>query len=460
MILTRSINQEVRKNPILSVVAVLVLIESLAVAITLRPIQDDYLNLQSVQQMGIHSYLIDVWQHHGGNLFQFFAHCIFILPTTKAFVFWNFSLFFLLTEILVIVTIFNLMSWVLGKTGLYKSFQNWWLPILTIAGFEGLFVPGFLGTFGYSLASLAHLWPICALLLGLSICYRAKRLWPVSLFLGIVAGNSNLGESTVSLIILAFIWYGIKFNHAIRDTIGIRASLDLSLLSLGTFVGTIIIAAAPGFWLRANDQVGMPNSITSLLERFVKSFVSFSADAVTHPMVWLVLLLGVFLAARREIDLSTETKARISLLAYGAVAIWFVLILGSTIAYPAWHQSMGMYLFLIPAMYFLGFKHSSKIIIYLKWRFLVNLLIVISLIMSIAFLRIGYLSLERSSNWDKNLKENICALKINIDSPLKGAEIRYPPFKLGVEDVNTWDWMRQKYSGWVLSISKSTRTSC
>jgi hypothetical protein len=40
----------------------------------------------------------------------------------------------------------------------------------------------------------------------------------------------------------------------------------------------------------------------------------------------------------------------------------------------------------------------------------------------------------------------------NIDSRLLGAEIRYPPFSLGIEDIETWEWMRENYADWVTNI--------
>ena len=64
----------------------------------------------------------------------------------------------------------------------------------------------------------------------------------------------------------------------------------------------------------------------------------------------------------------------------------------------------------------------------------------------------GAMGINRSVVWDNNLQKNICALKVDPEATLLGAEIQYPPFNLGVEDVNTWDWMRNKYVGWVNAI--------
>jgi hypothetical protein len=72
--------------------------------------------------------------------------------------------------------------------------------------------------------------------------------------------------------------------------------------------------------------------------------------------------------------------------------------------------------------------------------------------MLLTFVRIGILGVSRSQAWDQNLIENICTLKGNPVAELPGAEMRYWPLDLGVEDVNTWKWMRDKYVGWVENV--------
>ena len=74
-------------------IAGIIVLQSFVLAIYMRPIQDDYFNLQSVQQMGVLGYLTDTWMNHGGNMVQFFLHCLTILPTTQAYVYWNFAVF-------------------------------------------------------------------------------------------------------------------------------------------------------------------------------------------------------------------------------------------------------------------------------------------------------------------------------------------------------------------------------
>jgi hypothetical protein len=203
--------------------------------------------------------------------------------------------------------------------------------------------------------------------------------------------------------------------------------------------------AAPGFWNRASDQVGLPESTSDFLVRLAKSFASFSADAVTHPMLWVFFFLGVTFSKSIALDLSAFSIFRTNLIVTGSALIWLALIMGSTFAYPSWHQSMGMYILLFPSGFMLGTLTKNQ---YLSLH-AKSLLILMTVVMLFTFLRIGALGVARTETWDRNLPINMCSLKSNPDAVLFGAEIRYPPFGLGVEDVNTWKWMRDKYAGWV-----------
>jgi hypothetical protein len=427
------------------VIAAVIIIESFLLAFFMRPIQDDYFNLQSVQQMGVFGYLEDVWLSHGGNMIQFLIHCLVILPTTQSFVFWNLGVFFLLTQLLCFWSLRIVLKWFLPNSSRSLLF---WIPLISLAGFEGLFVPGFLGTFGFSLATLAHLWPVMALLTGLLALRRFPGSWIVAFLLGLVAGNSNLGESAFAIGALFFLFIGNLRYTDFANRIGIEINRNYFFLSVGTILGSIGIIVSPGFWLRASDQVGLPNSLPEFLFRFAKSFASFTADALTHPMIWVFFFLGVIYAAQNVTDLSAHFTLRLRVVALGSGLIWLALVLGSTLAYPSWHQSMGMYLLLFPTSFAAGLSVNNQ---HLK-KAAFGLLALSSLVMLLTFVRIGVLGISRSQAWDQNLIHNICTLKVNPAAELRGAEIRYPPFGLGVEDVNTWTWMRDKYVGWVDAI--------
>jgi hypothetical protein len=426
-------------------VAFIIVVQSFVLAYFMRPIQDDYFNLQSVQQLGVIPYLEYTWQSHGGNMIQFFIHCIVILPSTQSFNFWNLGLFFLLTQLLCFWSLRIVTRWLLPNSSRELLI---WIPLLSLAGFEGLFVPGFLGTFGFSLATLAHLWPVMAFVIGLLALRLFPGSWLVAFFLGLIAGNSNLGESAFAIGALFFLFMANLRYANLAERVGIKINRNYFSLTAGTILGTIGIAAAPGFWVRASDQVGLPSSLSEFFIRFARSFASFTADALTHPMIWVFFFFGVFYASRVSLNLSGNFTLRLRTIALGGGLIWLALILGSTFAYPSWHQSMGMYLLLFPTSFAAGLSTKSK---HLQ-KASASLLALSSLVMLLAFVRIGVLGVSRSQAWDQNLALNICALKEDPTAELRGAEIRYPPFGLGVEDVNTWKWMRDKYVGWVDAI--------
>ncbi|CAN2231027.1 hypothetical protein [Candidatus Planktophila dulcis] len=426
-------------------VAGLVVLESLLLAFFMRPIQDDYFNLQSVGQMGVVGYLRDTWDFHGGNMVQFLIHCMMILPSTEHFAFWNFGLFFLLTEVFVFLSVRGLNKWLFQSQ---NEVTNFWVPLLSVAGFEGLFVPGFLGAFGFSLASLAHLWPVMAFVTGLLSLKRFRGSCLLALTLGMIAGNSNLGESAFACGVWILGWLAYWLFKDFETKSGIRKDSNFYFLGLGTLVGSIGIAAAPGFWDRAQDQVGLPNSLFDFAKRFAKSFASFTADALTHPMAWVLFLLGALLAHKYSRIAIEVDRYRLKLLSVATIAIWLSLITGATFAYPAWHQSMGMYVLLLP----LSFAAGATVKLRLSTQKLYSLLVVAAIVMSLAFVRIGVLGVERSLRWDRNLATNSCRIEQDLSSKLLGAEIQYPPFGLGVDDVNTWEWMRSKYVGWVEAI--------
>jgi hypothetical protein len=188
--------------------------------------------------------------------------------------------------------------------------------------------------------------------------------------------------------------------------------------------------------------------VLDFLLRFSKSFASFTADGLSHPMVWVLLILGAILVFNGSFSISDLDSFRLRILSVGGFLIWSALIVGSTFAYPAWHQSMGMYVLLLPLAFGLGVSNRFKF----QKKTLVSAFIIVSFLMTAVFLRIGIMGVNRSLDWDTNFQKNICLLKLDQKASLLGAEIQYPPFNLGVEDVNTWEWMRNKYVGWISAI--------
>jgi hypothetical protein len=129
-------------------------------------------------------------------------------------------------------------------------------------------------------------------------------------------------------------------------------------------------------------------------------------------------------------------------------------------AYPAWHQSMGLYVFVIPTALtfgiFLSSKFSSVSISHsFKFVMAINLVIAIAL-----YARVIDTTINRKSTWDRVFAINVCLLRQDPSAKLEGAEIIYPPFNLGVEDVNSWEWIRNDYSKWVLNPKFESKVIC
>jgi hypothetical protein len=156
-----------------------------------------------------------------------------------------------------------------------------------------------------------------------------------------------------------------------------------------------------------------------------------------------------FFAYLNKVD---KSKSRLVLIFF---AINFVmLVLGSTFGYAAWHQSSGLIFLLTPASFCLPilFNHTQK---FLKGLRLTNnpfTLTVVALALAVLLFRGLIVQENRSSQWDSSLVQNYCLAIESEGFPFLGAEIRYWPIGLGIEDVNRWDWMAQEYKSWLRTI--------
>jgi hypothetical protein len=232
-------------------------------------------------------------------------------------------------------------------------------------------------------------------------------------------------------------------------------------LLCGNFAGFLIILAAPGFWNRAQNSVGLPNGVQDLGFRFFKSLGSFSADLATHPMVWLAFLIGVLVAIPEKLGQDKIVLAsKIKLLVWLGFALFASLTFGSTFAYVSWHQSTGLYQIFIPITFLLGVYSKSVIKLELKrsQEFLLVFVIVVSLILMSA--RAGISFKARAADWDSAFKINYCLIRENPNSKLVGAEMLYPGFNLGIEDVSSWEWMRNGYAKWVSNPKFKSDIKC
>ena len=338
-----------------------------------------------------------------------------------------------------------------------------WLSILSLSylGYEGLFTPGLIAAFSYHQAAFSHLWPITLLIIALGLFINNSRNILIAFILGIFIGNSNISESFSAIIFLLLIFLLKKRNSLIQNIFTISGYKFYSGLLCGTFAGFSTILVAPGFWNRAQISVGFPDSAQDFLYRFLKSFGSFTADLATHPMVWLAFLIGLLVSMPEKIGQDKiMLVSKIKLFSYLGFVLFTSLTFGSTFAYVSWHQSTGLYQVFIPLTFVLGVYSKSIIKSELRGRqkSLLAFIVLVSLILMSA--RAGMAFKARAADWDDAYKVNYCLIKENPNSKLVGAEMLYPGFNLGIEDVSSWEWMRNGYVTWVSNPNFKTNVKC
>lgn len=427
-----------------------------------RFLQDDYYLLGAISNSSLFEFLESVWQGQGGNLWIYGFQGLLLLTSlysvdTSIIAAWT-----LVTVSVVALTNYLILKWFMGKdVRLLGRCRLLTVFSISYLGYEGIFTPGLIAAFSYHQASFSHLWPIILLVIALSLFVNKSQNILLAFILGVFIGNSNISESfSAGLFLLAILLFRKK-NLLIKNTFTISGYKFYCSLLCGNFTGFLIILIAPGFWNRAQNSVGFPNSAQDLLNRFFKSFVSFSADLATHPMVWLAFLIGVIIAFPEKLGQDKIVLvSKIKLLAWLGFILFVSLTFGSTFAYVSWHQSTGLYQIFIPLAFILG-VYSKSVIELEQLRRLNSLLVFIvagSLIVISA--RAGISFKARAADWDSAFKVNYCLIKDKPNSKLVGAEMLYPGFNLGIEDVSRWEWMRNGYSRWVSNPKFKSDIKC
>ena len=416
-----------------------------------RFLQDDYFLLGAISNTSLFEFLKSVWQFQGGNLWIYGSQGLLLSSSldsvdTSAIATWT-----LVTVSAVALANYLILKWFMGKDlqilGKYR-----WLSIFSISylSYEGLFTPGLIAAFSYHQAAFSHLWPITLLVIALSLFINKSKNIILAFMLGIFIGNSNVSESFSTIIFLLTILLLRKKSLLIKNAFTKCGFKFYCSLLCGNFIGFLIILAAPGFWNRAQNSVGLPNGIQDLAFRFIKSLGSFSADLATHPMVWLAFLIGVLVAIPEKLGQDKIViVSKIKLLAWLGFVLFTSLTFGSTFAYVSWHQSTGLYQIFVPLTFLLGFysKSLTKLMQSRTHNSLLVLVVVVLLILMSA--RAGTAFKARAADWDSAFKINYCLIIKNPNSKLVGAEMLYPGFNLGIEDVSRWEWMRNGYAKWV-----------
>ena len=427
-----------------------------------RFLQDDYFLLGFISNHSLTDFIKSVWQVQGGNLWPYAFQGLLLTKSLNSVDTVSIAAWTLVTVSAVSLANNLVLKWFMDKdVRIFGRFR--WLSILSLSylGYEGLFTPGLIAAFSYHQAAFSHLWPITLLIIALGLFINNSRNILIAFILGIFIGNSNISESFSAIIFLLLIFLLKKRNSLIQNIFTISGYKFYSGLLCGTFAGFSTILVAPGFWNRAQISVGFPDSAQDFLYRFLKSFGSFTADLATHPMVWLAFLIGLLVSMPEKIGQDKITLvSKIKLFLYLGFVLFASLTFGSTFAYVSWHQSTGLYQVFIPLTFVLGVYSKSIIKSELggRQKSLLAFIVLFSLILMSA--RAGMAFKARAADWDHAYKVNYCLIKENPNSKLVGAEMLYPGFNLGIEDVSSWEWMRNGYVTWVSNPKFKTNTKC
>lgn len=423
----------------------------------IRPIQDDYFILGAVSTGSISGLLSSTWKTQGGNLIPYAFSAWAAKYTAVSLSHWLQIAFLIITVTLIILLSLQFLSWM----GVKNRKSRIVLPLLLILCFEGIFTPLQIAAYSWAQTSLAHLWPI---LLTFIVIFSVEksRISPLFCFpAGIVVGNSNSAEalwSILSVLLFIALFFRELELSSIRSTM-----IKLVSFLVGAVSGLALMLVAPGFWNRANNSVGFPSSIEELFVRFFKSLSAFGFDLLTHPFLFLTFFVSSFyLGASSKNKINFEKKSKFLFLS--ASMLFGLLVLGTTAGYPAWHQSLGLFPAFSLGAFVLGIKLETMIK-NLNFKFLAFIFILTIFLSSTISLRTSLAVSQRANHWDVDFQRNFCSLINSEDAKidqlvLSGPEIVYPVFHKGIEDIQTWEWMKTGYIKWLKSGKIKNVPSC
>ena len=421
-------------------------------------IQDDYSALWQLSTRNLQLTISDYWNFHGGNFVPLFFNLAAVSSSVSNLNFLTSGIFGIITFLLVAITSHTLIT---TFSPIAHNKISLFLVFLSLLGFQGAFSPGIANAYFFVSASLVHLWPICAFIMVYVKLYTKKMSAAILLPTGIIIGNCNISESLFILtcLVLAF------FFHVRSKTIFFNKTLfggikNICILFIGCTLGTLMIVLSPGFWNRAigQTQSGLPSNPIIFFERFIKSFVIYSGDLFTHPVVLVAFIFG--LLAHYQLNLNVGRRKVYGLLGV-FLLLFFCLILGSTFAYPAWHQSVAIYIFVPQVAFLLGVEFGSqKARRKLSSKFLVIILAALFALQLSLVVDAEVRLLKRADAWKRLAELNFCTIQSGHLDGLKGTEIVYPIFGLGIEDVEHWPWMKSAYITWVKNEQQIGNLKC
>lgn len=422
-------------------------------AISARPVQDDYSLLADISEKGFFGYLILVWETHGGNLTPMLLNAGAILSGLNSFNFITIAIFSVLTFFSVGVCGWIATSQIQNSSFRLPASVSLLLILGTLFGFEGIFSPGLIGAYYFSSASAVHIWPIIFALFGVNLASKRSSNILLVFVLGFFAGNSNVAESlaiTISTFMVLVIPNKFSKNYSIRN---------LKIFFSGVVIGAITVISSPGFWIRAtqNTEAGIPSSIQEFALRLSKSVSIFAVDLFTHPALYIFLALGFMV--QKKISPNGPILEEWYFFESLFILLFFSLILGATFAYPAWHQSLGLMVLLPCSSFTFGMRLGSRTQFFKQNS--VSRIASFSVVLLVSLTaRADLAVLQSGKDWSGSNLSNVCALREDGEAKLSNPEIHYPLFGLGVEDVQTWPWIRAAYVRWISNLNIADQVDC
>lgn len=404
--------------------------------------QDDYATLSELTLHGFFGPTIGVWSGLGGNISSVLPRTIALSIGVLSVVPIGLVIYSAITLALILLSFSYLLEFLIPS---FKSLpRNYRLPILLVLalGFEGLFTPGQLGVLGFSAAAGVHIWPICLIVIGHKLLIQQRLISFLGASLALLyASNSNVPEGLVAILVLFLITYRLCVSK--KKNLSTRKAFAYLILCILCLFALVAIFAASGFQART-EAAGVSFNVSDLVIGVSRAAIYFSVDVVTHPFLYLSLILGYFFGKYRGLVVARVTMRSTAALTF---LYFLLLVAGAGVAYPAWHQTFGLYVMLLPIAFAVGVNMANKFPALLKFiRILLTPVLIVCLLVTV---RSGFSVVDRKLSWNENFQYNVCVVYGDETGPLRGSEITYPPKDLGIEDVNTWPWMADGFKTWI-----------
>jgi hypothetical protein len=427
------------------------------IAWSVRPNRDDYFTL-GYQTGSLTETVIDYYLNWTGYIANIVLNYFIILPSRNGFNWVGFFCASMLSAILVHISVLTIFAWLKNTNIKELHAKDIYLAILATLGFEGVFTPGILSAFYINWVFVGHLLPVCSLILGIYLTTQKKSHYLILVILGFLAANLGIAEGVFSFTVIFILIVVMKKFIKASEIVGIKRFKSLTIFSIGALTGFLIQILSPGNIKRRNSFENSVNDLSSLVVGFRSSSIAFIAEALTHPMFYIMILLGLRYI---RYDLNSEiVRARLKYFIIFSMLNFSMLVFAGTFSYVAWWHSTGFLLLLSPLGLCIGMllQESISSIKFLKIQS--NLLIFMSILMILLIIRVTFLAHRRSIDFETRLNVNYCLLKQNKNNELVGSEITYPPFNLGIEDIETWRWMRSSYEKWLLNPEFKREVKC